>query len=109
MGISITLREFLEDSGTPYDLLSHPRTITSMETAAAAHVPGDQLAKSVVVEDEHGYMMVVVPSTHHVELGKLRMLLGRPFGLVTEADIEALFDDCELGSIPAKYRDQVGN
>ena len=101
MGMSITLREFLDEMGTPYDLLSHPHTIRSMETAAAAHVPGDQLAKSVVVEDDHGYMMVVVPSTHHVELGQLRMLLGRPFGLATETEIEKLFDDCELGSIPA--------
>ena len=101
MGMSMTLRDFLDVTATPYEVVRHPRTSTSMETAAAAHVPGDQLAKSVLVEDAHGYLVAVVPSTHHVELTELGSLLGRPFRLATEAEVEQLFDDCELGSIPA--------
>lgn len=101
MGMSITLREYLDNQGVEYDLIPHPRTVTSMETAAAAHIAGDKLAKSVMVEDEHGYMTVVIPSTHHLQFGELRKEFGHSFGLATEAEIDELFDDCDLGAVPA--------
>ena len=101
MGMSNTLREYLDDQGTQYDLVHHPRTFTSMETAAAAHVAGEKLAKSVVVEAKDQYVMAVIPSTHQLRLTDLRVRFGHPFDLVTEQDIRRLFKDCELGSIPA--------
>lgn len=101
MSMSNTLREYLEKQGAQYDLVSHPRTLTSMETAAAAHVAGDKLAKSVVLEAKDEYVMAVIPSTHHLRLETLRAWFGHPFDLVTETDIRRLFKDCELGSIPA--------
>jgi Ala-tRNA(Pro) deacylase len=101
MSISNTLREYLENQGTQYDLVRHPRTFTSMETAAAAHVAGDKLAKSVVLEAKDEYVMAVIPSTHHLRLETLRARFFHPFDLVTEKDIPRLFEDCELGSIPA--------
>lgn len=101
MSMSNTLREYLENQGTQYDLVRHPRTFTSMETAAAAHVAGDKLAKSVVLEAKDEYVMAVIPSTHHLRLETLRARFGHPFDLVTETDIGRLFKDCELGSTPA--------
>ena len=100
MNMSNTLREYLEIQGTRYDLVRHPRTFTSMETAAAAHIAGDKLAKSVVLEAKDEYVMAVIPSTHHLRLEALRAWFGHPFDLVTETDIRRLFKDCELGSIP---------
>ena len=90
MGMSITLRDYLENQNVEYDLVHHSRTVTSMETAAAAHIAGDKLAKSVMV----------IPSTHHLQLRRLREQLGHPFGLATEEEIRWLFDDCEVGSVP---------
>ncbi len=101
MGMSNTLREYLEDQGTHYDLVHHPRTFTSRETAAAAHVAGEKLAKSVVVGAKDEYVMAVIPSTHQLRLTDLRVQFGHPFDLVTEKEIRRLFKDCELGSIPA--------
>jgi len=101
MGMSITLREYLDNQNVEYDLVHHPRTMSSMETAAAAHIAGDKVAKSVMVEDEHGYMTVVIPSTHQVRFAALREKLGHAFGLATEDEICELFHDCELGSVPA--------
>ena len=39
MTIATTLTRALSDNGTHYDLLPHPRTGSSHETAQAAHVP----------------------------------------------------------------------
>ena len=101
MSMSNTLREYFELKGTQYDLVRHARTFTSVETAAAAHVTGDKLAKSVVLEAKDEYVMAVIPSTHHLRLETLRARFGHPFDLVTETDVHRLFKDCQLGSIPA--------
>ena len=101
MSMSKALSQYLEDQARPYELTHHPRTFTSMETAAAAHVPGDQLAKAVVVEDEADYALVVIPSTHRLLFSTLKEHFGHQVGLATEEEIEGLFKDCELGSIPA--------
>ena len=65
-----------------------------------AHVPGHQLAKSVVLEDDEGFVMAVLPSTCHVRLGVLSRELNRPLRLATEAQLRDLFADCETGAIP---------
>jgi Ala-tRNA(Pro) deacylase len=71
MAIAISVRQYLEDVEIEYDITRHPRTTTSCGTAETAGVPGDQVAKSVILEDEQGYLMAVVPATHHIRLGQL--------------------------------------
>ena len=100
MSISTTLRSYLEDHGRPYELLHHARALTSMETAEAAHVPGDQLAKTLLIEDDTGYMLAVIPSTHRLEFRALRERFGHQFGLATEGDMGVFFNECETGSMP---------
>jgi Ala-tRNA(Pro) deacylase len=101
MAIASNLQGFLAAKRSVYDLRSHARTQSSTASAQAAHVPGRCLAKAVVVEDDRGYVLAVVPSTHHVALSELERALGRaPLRLATEAEIEPLFADCELGALP---------
>jgi len=64
-------------------------------------VPGTRLAKSVVLEDDHGYLMVVLPSNRQVNLGELHRQLNRSLGLATEGELGSLFSDCEIGALPA--------
>ena len=100
MGIAITLREYLSKKGTKYDVVDHPYALTSSKIADAAHVPGDRLAKSVLLEDDSGYLMVVVPSTRQVRLGVLRKQLNRNLRLAKEFDLTGVFKDCEFGAVP---------
>lgn len=100
MAIAITLQQYLDSNGIRYDVMPHGYTNSSMNTAEAAKVPGDQLAKSIILEDEDGYLMAVLPATHHVEIGRLSQQLNRKLGLATESEIARLFTDCELGAIP---------
>ena len=100
MGIPPTLQKYLDDKGIQYNILSHTHTGGSMETAQATHVPGDQLAKGVILEDDEGYLMAVVPATYQVELGKLHKHLNRHLGLATEPELTDLFHDCEPGAVP---------
>ena len=100
MAISITLLEYLEWKGVNYEIIEHPRTHSSMQTAQVAHIPGDQLAKGVVLEDERGFLMAVLPATHRIQLGKLHHKYNRQLGLATEREITGLFNDCDTGAIP---------
>ena len=100
MAISTNLKRFLKEHHVAYDVVVHPRTLSSMETAAEAHVPGDRLIKCVVIEDEAGYLMVALPSTHRLELGQLHRQLQRNLGLATERELSELFKDCDVGAIP---------
>lgn len=100
MTISATLTQYLQTQDVPYDVLHHPHTSTSMESAQAAHIPGDQVAKTVLLEDNDGFVMAVLPATHRIDLGELHRQFHRRFGLATEADISALFSDCEVGAVP---------
>jgi Ala-tRNA(Pro) deacylase len=101
MAIASTVSNFLAEHDVAYDVLTHPHTATSGESAQAAHVPGTRLAKSVVLEDEQGYLMVVLPSNRQIDLGELHRQLNRNLGLATEGELGGLFSDCEIGALPA--------
>lgn len=101
MGIASTVSGYLAEHDVAYDVLTHPHTATSGETAEASHVPGTRLAKSVILEDDLGYLMVVLPSNRQVNLGELHRQLNRNLGLATESELVHLFTDCEPGALPA--------
>jgi Ala-tRNA(Pro) deacylase len=100
MAIPITLREYLDSCGVSYEVIPHRYSSTSLDTAQAAGVSGETIAKSVVLEDDNGYVMAVIPATHHIELGQLGHQLHRHLGLATEQELSQLFSDCDLGAIP---------
>lgn len=100
MAIATSVRDFMAEHGLMYDVLNHPHTQTSMETAQRAHVPGSCLAKAVVLEDDKGYLMAVLPSTQHVQLGKLGRELNSRLRLASEEELARLMPDCEPGAIP---------
>jgi len=100
MASAARLQDYMAQHGIRYELVVHPHSQSSMETAELAHVPGARLAKSVVLEDDDGYVMAVLPSTHHVKLGKLSRELNRTLRLATEDELAPLFADCEKGAIP---------
>ena len=100
MTMSLTLEEYLNQHNASYDLIPHPHTGSSMETAEEAHVPGMRLAKAVVIKDDDRYLMVVVPSAEHVDMTVLRQQFGHAVVLASEAELADLFPDCEVGAVP---------
>lgn len=100
MAISRTLQTYLAHKGIAYDILPHRHTDTSVNSANSAHIPPDRLAKSVILEDEDGYVMAVIPANRHVRIGRLNRVLNRRMGLATEAELSPLFNDCDPGAVP---------
>lgn len=101
MPIAQSVQSFLQDHSVHYDVVRHPRSVSSMRTAEVAHVPGDRLAKAVLLEDDSGYVVAVLPSTRKLDLGKLRHHLDRMVALAVESEVGEVFRDCDPGAIPA--------
>ncbi|MDP6388367.1 MAG: YbaK/EbsC family protein [Alphaproteobacteria bacterium] len=101
MAIAITLKEYLADRGVDYDVVTHAPTGSSSQTAQVSHIPGDRIAKAVILKDDDGYVMAVLPSTHHIDLGAVCHLMERSLALATEEDVVRLFADCDMGAVPA--------
>lgn len=100
MGIALTLQEYLDWEDLDYELIRHPYTVSSMYSAEVAHIPGKQLAKSVVLGDENGYLLAVIPATNHIEFKLIQQQLNRNFSLASEEELTYMFDDCAEGAIP---------
>jgi Ala-tRNA(Pro) deacylase len=102
MSMPARLSNYLQRCGARYELCSHPHSRSSAETARAAHVTPHQLTKSVVLEDERGCVMAVVPADAQVNVGALARMLGREtLHLSDEERIAEMFSDCDLGAVPA--------
>ena len=99
MTVSPTLQKYLDQSVT-YDLIPHVPTMSSTRTAEACHVPGEALAKAVVLRRDGGYMMAVLPASRHLHLSALKSQLGHKVDLASEDEIERLFEDCDRGAVP---------
>jgi Ala-tRNA(Pro) deacylase len=100
MAIADTVKNYLAQKSVDYDMVSHPHTGSSHESAAASHVRDDHVAKAVIVKDATGYAMVVIPASHWVETKHLHRELNRDFELVQEDELAQLFPDCESGAVP---------
>ena len=100
MTIASTLQRHLAGLGVDYEVLNHPLTGSSSETAQSAHISGNRIAKTVVLRDGGGYLLAVLPASHHLSLEMLQAWLGRPVALASEQEVGKLFPDCDLGAIP---------
>jgi len=98
--MSPTLIKQLHKHQLAYETIHHPYSITSLNTAHTSHIPANKLVKPVILHDQQGYLMALVPSNTYVYLSELNTLLNRQMTLASEAEVSALFNDCECGAIP---------
>ena len=101
MPIARTLKTFLEENHIEYDTVEHAHTESAVDSAKSAHVPPHQMAKAVVLEDDGGFIVSVLPSNNRLNLGWVNEELERNLKLATEPELKALFEDCDTGAIPA--------
>jgi Ala-tRNA(Pro) deacylase len=80
--------------------ITHSPAYTADETAASAHVPGADLAKTVMVKLDGVMAMAVVPATNQVDFDALRAASGAGRAeLAGEPEFGPLFPGCDVGGI----------
>jgi len=100
MTIATTVKSFLDQNKIDYQLVPHPKTYSSKESAAAAHVREDHIAKAIILEDSQGFVMTVIPGDAWVKFHAINSELNRTLELAPEGVSEEIFQDCAIGAIP---------
>src|SRR5437899_9370961 len=94
------LKEFLHNQNIKYVTISHSSAFTAQEVAASAHIPGKELAKTVVVKIDGKLALAVLPASYKVDLDLLKKVTGAPGAEVaTEQEFRGLFPECETGAM----------
>ncbi len=95
------LKEFLDSEKVKYVSISHSVAFTAQEIAASAHIPGKELAKTVIVKTDGRMAMAVLPASYKVDLELLKKAAGaRRVDLASEQEFRDMFPECELGAMP---------
>jgi Ala-tRNA(Pro) deacylase len=98
--MAITLQHYLDGLGVDYEIVAHPYADNGLETAECAHIPPDKLAKSIMLEDEGGYLMAVCPASRRIKLGQLYRETNRRLEFADETELADMLGDCALGAVP---------
>src|SRR5262245_10448237 len=92
--------EFLARGRVPFEHLPHPPAFTAQKRAKSLHVKGSRVAKAVLLRGPDGFLLAVLPATHHVDTDALARHLGGPVRLATYGEAAQVFRDCEWGVVP---------
>jgi Ala-tRNA(Pro) deacylase len=94
------LKKFLDENGVPYVSIAHSAAYTAQEVAESAHVPGKDLAKTVIVKIDGSLAMAVLPASYTIDLERLAGAIGASkVELASEREFRGEFPDAELGAM----------
>ncbi len=95
------VKEFLDSHGAKYVTITHSPAYTAQEIAASAHIPGKQLAKTVILKIDGKMAMAVLPASDRVDFDLLRKAAAAgKVELAGEREFKGMFPECEVGAMP---------
>ena len=95
------LCDYLDRERIRYTVISHSPAFTAQEIAAVSHIPGRELAKTVIVRIDGELAMAVLPARCRVDVEVLGELAGAVrIEMAHESDFRGVFPGCETGAMP---------
>ena len=94
---------YLSEKKCPFELILHEPTYSAQRLAQELHVPGQDVAKTVLLRVEGGnqFIVAVLPASKSINFEQVSKLLGkRKVHLATEFEIAAYCLDCDFGVLP---------
>jgi Ala-tRNA(Pro) deacylase len=96
-----SLTEYLDKHNVKYIIISHSPAYTAQGIAALAHIPGRELAKTVVVKLDGELALAVLPASFQVDIALLkRTTEAKTVELASEMEFRSRFPECEIGAMP---------
>ncbi len=92
--------DYLTEKRVCFEKLLHAPAYSAQQRAKHLHIPGRQVAKSVLLAAPGGYLLAVLPATHHIDTDRLARQLGGPVRLADDREAARVFRDCEWGVVP---------
>jgi len=95
------LEDFLNRNNVRFVRISHSLAYTAQGIAAMTHIPGKELAKTVIVNVDGNMATAVLPASAQVNLAQLKgEIAAKEVSLATESEFRSKFPDCETGAMP---------
>jgi Ala-tRNA(Pro) deacylase len=95
------IKEFLDKNKVKYVIVRHSPAYTAQEVAAAAHISGKELAKTVMIKIDGKLAMAVLPASYKISFDQLKAALDvNDVKLAYEQEFMDKFPDCEVGAMP---------
>ena len=101
MSIAPSVINHLQANLDRYEIIHHPHSGCSSESAQMARISGNSLAKALLLQDARGFALAVIPAENLLDIAALNKSLDRHLKLALESEIGPLSPDCEPGAIPA--------
>jgi Ala-tRNA(Pro) deacylase len=96
-----SLTEYLDTHNIAYVVISHSPAYTAQGVAGLAHIPGKELAKTVIVKLDGKMAIAVIPAKFHIDLLLLRNATNaKSVALASEDEFKDRFPECETGAMP---------
>ncbi len=102
-GTALDMMQQLAREALGYELIRHERTERAVDEAAAVGIEPAEVAKTVVLATDSGYVRAVVAGSDRLDLHKARALLAggkKSCRLASEAELAAAYPTFELGAVP---------
>ncbi len=99
----MNVQDFLTEHRVAYDAIPHRDTYDAQRLAETLHIPGREVAKTVLLRADSGfkYVVAVLPATKTLDFEKVSAALGGShIELATEIEIQRACPDCEMGTLP---------
>lgn len=95
------IKNYLDDQGIKYLTIAHAPAYTAQTIAASAHIPGKELAKTVVVKLDDKLAMAVLPASKKIDFNLLKSgSHAKNVCLASEQEFKDKFPGCEVGAMP---------
>ena len=99
--INQQIKEYLEKKHVKYATINHPTAYTASQTAQAAHIPGKQMIKVVVIKADEKLAIVALPAHENIDINALRKLTkAKKVVLAHEYEFNEQFPGCDVGAMP---------
>ncbi len=95
------IKKFLDSNNIDYSTINHPVAYSAQMVAHSAHIPGKEIAKTVIVKVNGKMTMVVTTANQKVNMSMLKNIFSsKDIELARESEFINKFPDCEPGAMP---------
>ena len=93
--------DYLKYNKVHYEMIDHDPTFSAQEAAVGIQGPQKTQAKTHVIHADGKYYMIVMPADNRiVDNLLLDVLKAKNVHLASEEDIQLIFPECEVGTMP---------
>ena len=100
MSIATTVGDALAFEEIDFKILRYAAAAEPADAARRAGISSESLAKAVLLKDPHGYLLSVLSATRVLDIEVLCAELHRHLTVADDEDLDELFCDCVVGSVP---------